>query len=108
MNEIQDGDGHRWRFLTDHAQVLACVARDPTITMREIARRLEITERTTAKVVSELELAGYLRRTRVGRGNQYEVHFELPLRSSPLDGRRTVGDLLHFLEPPLPDESVTP
>jgi len=38
----------RWKFLTNHAQVLACIANDPGVLLREISERVGITERATA------------------------------------------------------------
>lgn len=67
--------------------------------MRDIAQIVGITERTAAQIVSDLEGAGYLSKTRDGRRNRYEVHEELPLRH-PQHRHHTVGDLIRFLEAP--------
>ena len=88
---------HRWRFVTNHAHVLECIAADPGMRLREIAASVGITERTAAHIVNDLEQAGYLTKTRNGRRNRYEVHGELPLRH-PKHRHRTVGDLIRFLE----------
>jgi hypothetical protein len=90
---------HRWRFLTNHAQVLTCIGADPSMRLRDIAVSVGITERTAAQIVSDLEQAGYLTKTRDGRRNTYEVHDELPLRH-PLHRHHTVGDLIRFLQGP--------
>jgi DNA-binding MarR family transcriptional regulator len=37
-----------WSFLTSHARVLLCLARDPGARLRDIAASLGITERTAA------------------------------------------------------------
>ena len=34
-----------WSFLTNHARVLLCIARDPGVQLRDIAASLGITER---------------------------------------------------------------
>jgi DeoR/GlpR family transcriptional regulator of sugar metabolism len=91
----RDGD-HRWRFVTNHGHVLGCIAADPTARLRDIAAVVGITERTAAQIVSDLEQAGYLTKTRVGRSNHYEVHGELPLRH-PQHRHHTVGELIAFL-----------
>ena len=88
-----------FRFLTNHAHVLACIAADPDVRLRDVATIVGITERTAAQIVNELEQAGYLTKTRDGRRNQYEVHEELPLRH-PDHQHRTIGDLLRFIQPP--------
>jgi DNA-binding MarR family transcriptional regulator len=88
---------HEWRFVTNHANVLETIATDPSARLRDVAAIVGITERTVAQIVQDLEEAGYLTRTRVGRRNEYEVHDELPLRH-PQHRHRTVGDLIRFLE----------
>jgi DNA-binding transcriptional regulator PaaX len=90
-------DHHGWRFVTNHAHVLETIARDPTVRLRDIAVEVGITERTVAQIVSDLERAGYLTKTRNGRRNHYEVHEELPLRH-PQHRHHTVGELIRFLE----------
>ncbi len=69
-----------WTFLTNHAHVLLCIAKDPGIRMREVAEQVGVTERAVQRIVSELEEAGYLHRERDGRQNRYEVRSNLPFR----------------------------
>jgi DNA-binding MarR family transcriptional regulator len=88
---------HQWRFVTNHAHVLECIATDPNARLRDIATTVGITERTAAQIVSDLEQAGYVTKTREGRRNTYEVHDELPLRH-PQHRHHTVGELIRFLE----------
>jgi Mn-dependent DtxR family transcriptional regulator len=95
---------HAWRFVTNHAHVLECISADPTMRLRDIAESVGVTERTVAQIVNELELAGYLTRTRSGRRNRYEVHDKLPLRH-PRHRHRTIGDLIRFLDTPGADGS---
>src|ERR671916_3158834 len=90
---------HLWRFVTNHAHVLECIAADPGGRLRDIAASVGITERTAAQIVNDLEQAGYLTKTRVGRRNQYEIHGELPLRH-PQHRHHTVGELIRFLQAP--------
>jgi Mn-dependent DtxR family transcriptional regulator len=90
---------HPWRFVTNHAHVLEAIANDPTIRLRDIAANVDITERTAAQIVNDLEEAGYLTKTRDGRRNRYEVRQELPLRH-PRHRHHTVGELIRFLETP--------
>jgi DNA-binding IclR family transcriptional regulator len=63
----------KWKFLTNHAQVLVCVAHDPSVRLREISERVEITERAAHRIVDELVSSGYIERERVGRRNRYTV-----------------------------------
>jgi DNA-binding MarR family transcriptional regulator len=85
-----------WDFLTNHAHVLLCVARDHGARVRDIAAAVGITERAAHKILSELVANGYLLRERQGRRNRYEVVAKLPLRH-PLLQDREVGDLLEVL-----------
>jgi hypothetical protein len=86
----------RWTFLTNHAQVLLCIARDPGIRLRDIAARLSITERTTYGIVIDLAVAGYIVKQKDGRRNRYEIqaHLRLP---EPTSRERTVGEILALL-----------
>lgn len=85
-----------WMFITNHTRVLLTIAEDPTARLRDIAARLEITERAAQRIVSELDDAGYLSRRRSGRRNVYTVHKDAPLRI-PSTRDATVGDLLKML-----------
>jgi len=85
-------------FLTNHFLVLACLARDPELRIRDIAILVGITERATVQILGQLETSGYLTKTRVGRRNHYTVQGELPLRH-PLNNGRQVGELLRVIEP---------
>jgi hypothetical protein len=104
MQSSSGNDYRLWRFVTNHAHVLTCIAADPEARLRDIAVTVGITERTAGQIVSDLEHAGYLTKTRVGRRNRYEVHGELPLRH-PQHRHHTVGELISFLKPPPRAES---
>jgi DNA-binding MarR family transcriptional regulator len=86
----------RWDFLTNHAHVLVCVARDPGIRLRDIASDVGITERAAHRIVSELVDEGYVVRERQGRRNRYQVRTKRPL-PHPLAEEHEVGDLLELL-----------
>ena len=99
MKSSSGNDYRVWRFVTNHAHVLAYIAADPGARLRDVAATVGITERTAGQIVSELEQAGYLTKTRVGRRNSYEVHGDLPLRH-PEHRHHTVGELIGFLQAP--------
>jgi DNA-binding MarR family transcriptional regulator len=101
MKTISGKEDHPWGFVTNYAHVLVCIAADPLARLRDIAETVGVTERTAAQLVTDLERAGYLTKTRKGRRNQYEVHDELPLRH-PQHRHHTVGELIRFLEAPVP------
>jgi predicted transcriptional regulator len=86
----------RWSFLTNHAQVLLCIAHDPEIRLREIGDTVGITERAAHRIVSELAAAGYISRERNGRRNHYTIQSHLGL-PEPLARERKIGDLLAIL-----------
>ena len=85
-----------WTFLSNYAHVLVCLARDPDITLREIAERVHVTERAVHRIVCDLSGAGVVTKEREGRRNHYEVCLDIPLRH-PLEEGKTVGDLLSAL-----------
>ena len=70
----------RWTFITNHGLVLNYISHNPSHTAREIANHVGVTERTTHKIISDLEAAGYIERRKSGRRNLYRVDPGLPLR----------------------------
>ena len=48
-----------WGFLTNHARVLLCIARDPGMRLRDVAARVDITERRAHAIITDLIAAGY-------------------------------------------------
>jgi len=85
-----------WGFLTNHAQALLCIARDPGVRLREIAATLAITERAAFGIVTDLVQAGYVLKDRDGRRNRYRIQGDQPLPDVMLR-QRTVGQLLNLL-----------
>lgn len=82
-----------WTFLTNHAHVLLCIAREPEVRMREVASLVGITERAVQRIVADLEAAGYVDRSRQGRRNRYEIRQDLPLRH-PIEQHERVSSLI--------------
>ena len=68
-----------WGFLTSHARVLMCIAHDPGTRLRDIAARLDITERSAHGIITDLTAAGYLVKQKDGRRNRYQIQAHLPL-----------------------------
>src|SRR5436305_10029926 len=85
-----------WSFLTNHAQVLVCIAQDPGIRLREIGETIGITERAAHRIISDLAAAGYVTRERHGRRNRYTIETDLPV-PDPLARTRKIGELLDVL-----------
>ena len=85
-----------WSFLTNHARVLVCIARDPGVRLREIADVLGVTERRAFGIVNDLTKAGYVVKEKDGRRNRYSIQNHLPL-PAPIGREPTVGELLGVL-----------
>jgi hypothetical protein len=102
-----DGSGGAWTLLTGHGHVLVEIARNPDARIRDISPVVGLTERTVQAIVADLEAAGYLTRTRIGRRTRYTVNPDSPFRHSAQDGLR-VGPFLDQLtamadaDPPRP------
>lgn len=92
-----------WTFLTNHMHVLVCLARDPSVTMREVAHDVGVTERAVQRIVSELEDEGYLARHREGRRNMYSLHLDRPLRH-PLESGTAVQAVLDAVSASAPPD----
>jgi hypothetical protein len=86
----------RWKFLTNHAQVLVCIANDPGVLLREISERVGVTERAAHRIVTELAVGGYIKRERNGRRNRYTIESGLPLPDR-IGRAQTISDLLTIL-----------
>ena len=85
-----------WTFLSNHAHVLLCLAKDPEVRLRDMAVLVGITERAVNRIISELEDAGYVRKSKVGRRNHYEIESEKRLRH-PLEAHSSIRILLDIV-----------
>lgn len=79
-----------WTFLSNHAQVLLWLAREPDLLVADLAKHVGISERATYAILADLSEAGYLRRTRDGRRSRYRVNLEAPMRLPVLETRKIV------------------
>ncbi len=83
-----------WTFLTNHAHVLLCLSRPGrSLSLREVATMVGITERAVQRIVQELEAGGVILRERQGRRNVYSVNYAAKLRH-PIEAHCTVGQLI--------------
>jgi predicted transcriptional regulator len=78
-----------WTFLSNHAHVLVCVAKNPDMRLSEVAELVGVRERTVHRIVHELIDAGYISVTKVGRNNVYSVDLDKPLRH-PLEAEHNI------------------
>lgn len=85
-----------WSFLTNYARVLLCIAHDPGVRLRDIADRVDITERSAYGIVTDLADAGYIVKGKDGRRNRYQIQVHLPL-PDPTTRERTLGEVLALL-----------
>jgi hypothetical protein len=85
-----------WSFLTNHARVLLCIARDPGMRLRDLAASLGITERSAHGIVTDLAQAGYVLKQKDGRRNSYQIQAHLPL-PEPASQEPAIGAVLALL-----------
>jgi DNA-binding MarR family transcriptional regulator len=88
--------GTAWTLLTGHGHVLVEIARNPKARIRDISPVVGLTDRSVQAIVADLEAAGYLTRTRIGRRVRYTVNRDSLFRHSAQEGLR-VGPLLDLL-----------
>ena len=86
----------KWTFVTNHAVVLTYLANHPSITAREVALEIGITERAVRTIIADLDSEGYIVKAKEGRRSRYSVNAGLPLRHSAQSDKQ-VGDLLKLL-----------
>lgn len=85
-----------WTFLTNHALVLSFLANQPLITARELSMEIGITERAVRKIIADLDIQGYIKKTKEGRRVRYIINPKIPLRHKT-QRNKAVGDLLKVL-----------
>jgi DNA-binding IclR family transcriptional regulator len=87
-----------WSFLTNHAQVLVCIAHDPGVRLRDVANTVGITERSAYGIVTDLTAAGYVVKERDTdrRRNRYQIQTHLSLPEA-IGQQRTIGEVLEVL-----------
>jgi predicted ArsR family transcriptional regulator len=76
-----------WTFVTNHTQVLLCLARNPDMRLRDVAADVGITERAAQRILAEL----------VEAGNQYTINRSRAMRHAAQSGH-DIGELLDMLE----------
>ena len=74
----------KWSFLTNYGHVLAYIAQNPSTRIRDLAIKVDITERATQRIIQDLHTAGYLEKTKVGRRNVYKINTTAPSHN-PVD-----------------------
>jgi DNA-binding transcriptional ArsR family regulator len=85
-----------WKFVTNHALVLCQIAKQPRITIRELSLTIGITEKAIRRIITDLEIDGYITKIREGRRLRYRINPDLCLRDEMVQDK-AVGDLLEVL-----------
>ncbi|MET8472978.1 helix-turn-helix domain-containing protein [Streptomyces sp. NPDC006422] len=85
-----------WTFLTNHARVLAAIADNHQVRIRDLAAHCRLTERAVQRIITDLEEAGYLSHRREGRSNVYAIDPSKILRH-PAEADVSVASLLAVL-----------
>ncbi|TKJ28855.1 winged helix-turn-helix domain-containing protein [Blastococcus sp. CCUG 61487] len=96
-----DGDAAgrpTWTFLTNHGHVLLAVAADGDARVEEIATTVGISTRAALSILRDLDDAGYLTRTRIGRRTHYELRPHQHFRH-PATADHEVDELLAIFRP---------
>jgi DNA-binding IclR family transcriptional regulator len=92
-----ENEERSWQFVTNHTQVLLCLARDPDVRLRDVADQVGITERAAQRILADLVEAGFVEKERRGRRNRYVINRDSPmLRHVAQDGQQ-IGGLLELL-----------
>ncbi len=88
----------QWTFLTNHAHVLIHLSSSPGSRIRDIATAVGITERSVQGILQDLENAGYVKTSKIGRRNTYAVQADLRFRH-PAEADHQIGELISIFEP---------
>ena len=82
-----------WTFLSNHGHVMILISQNPQALVRDIATEVGITERRALGILKDLEEAGYISVTRIGRRNQYKVNPRGRFRH-PMEASKPISSLL--------------
>lgn len=86
-----------WTLLSNHGHVLVHVSRDPDARIRDIAQAVGITERRAHMILGDLEAAGYIGITKIGRRSRYRVYRNRRFRH-PAESAKSVSELLAIFD----------
>jgi DNA-binding IclR family transcriptional regulator len=100
----RDEANKQWRFLSNHTQVLLCIARDPNVRIRDIAPMVGITERAAQRIVADLTEAGVVEREKIGRRNRYRLNLDAKMRHEAQSDHE-IGELLNLFDAPRLEET---
>jgi DNA-binding MarR family transcriptional regulator len=75
----------QWTFVSSHALALLHVSRAPSSSAREVADAIGVAQRQAQRLLADLVEEGYVRKTREGRRNRYELVEGTTLRHPLID-----------------------
>jgi len=87
----------QWTFLSNHAHVLLILYNDPDARIRDIAERVNITQRAVQRILKDLVSEDYVEADRLGRRNHYKINRKALLRH-PLESGTPIVKLLSVLK----------
>jgi DNA-binding MarR family transcriptional regulator len=93
LNQNETG----WTFFSNHGHIYFILASNEDITVREIALKVGITERSVLGIIQEIEEAGYIKREKIGRSNRYKIVPKKMLRH-PLESNVQIKDLVEIIK----------
>lgn len=96
MTDNKSKSCNNWTFLTNHAHVLLCLAKNSSMRIRDIALEVGITERAVQRIISELTECGYIDIVKEGRCNIYNIHKEKKLKH-PIESHKQISDLISLI-----------
>lgn len=92
-----ENGGRGWQFVTNHTQVLLCIARDPDVRLRDMADSVGITIGSAQRILADLIDAGFVERERQGRRNRYRINDNSPMLRHAAQEDQEIGGLLELL-----------
>ena len=96
MSTEADVKTSNWTFLTNHSHVLLCLAKTPSLRIRDLAVEVGITERAVQRILAELVEDDYIDKIKEGRRNIYKLKTMKPLKH-PVESHKNVHDLVKLI-----------
>ena len=87
----------QWTIFSNHAHVLVCIVRNPEERVREIARKVGITERAVQRSSGTSRRPASSRASASAARNRYSLSLDRPLRH-PLEANTTIAEVIRVIE----------
>jgi len=85
-----------WSSVSNHARMLLLLADDRGMRLHDIATRLNVTERSAHRIVTDLTAAGYISKHKDDRRDRYQIVAHQPL-PEPITREKTFREVLALL-----------